>query len=107
MKLFDSNDEWMDHAGCRDKPTEWWFSEQGNADQPPAGMRRALFTCWNKCEVRSECLQHAIDKPERYGIWGGSVQFDRATNKTREAIDTKARRRAESMRLVAREEKAS
>lgn len=38
--------------------------------------RRAIQMCF-QCPVRKECLRYAIDKRERHGIWGGSLDTDR------------------------------
>lgn len=109
MNLFDDHD-WTDDAGCRGKPTEWWFGEEGTSydgNHPgslPAGMRRALFTCWNKCPVRTECLEHAMRKPERYGIWGGALPQDRRGNPN--AASARARARVERLSIV-REERSA
>ena len=35
-----------------------------------ARERRAKSVCAG-CPVRAQCLEHAIDVDERYGIWGG------------------------------------
>ena len=41
-----------------------------------ARERRAKSVCAS-CPVRDECLEHAIDVDERYGIWGGLNQDER------------------------------
>ena len=41
-----------------------------------ARERRAKSVCAS-CPVRDECLEHAIDVDERYGIWGGLNQEER------------------------------
>lgn len=33
-------------------------------------VRRALSLC-HECEVRLNCLEEALTKPERHGVWGG------------------------------------
>lgn len=110
MNLFDEYDWGLD-AACRGRPTEWWYGEEGTSYDPhkalPAGMRRALFACWNKCPVRTECLQAAIDKPELYGIWGGTLPHDRIRHKNVADASAVARRRVERVRIVAREEKTA
>ena len=37
---------------------------------------RAKAVC-NTCGVRRDCLRHAIDNNERYGIWGGLTDAER------------------------------
>ena len=42
---------------------DWFFIETG---VPVA----AIAVCAG-CVVRAACLEHALAKPERYGVWGG------------------------------------
>lgn len=44
-------------------------------------MRKALACCM-RCEVRPDCLRHAIVNYERWGVWGGMRDIER-----REVID--------------------
>ena len=41
-----------------------------------ARERRAKSVC-AACPVRTECLEHAVEVDERYGIWGGLNQDER------------------------------
>jgi WhiB family redox-sensing transcriptional regulator len=41
-----------------------------------ARERRAKSVCAT-CPVRTECLEHAVQVDERYGIWGGLNQDER------------------------------
>ena len=36
----------------------------------------ALAICAG-CSVRKECLQHALDNDERFGVWGGTTERQR------------------------------
>lgn len=38
--------------------------------------REAKKIC-ESCEVRSECLQYALENDERFGIWGGLSERER------------------------------
>lgn len=58
------HDAWRADAACRDADTAIFFTEPG--ESPEA----ALAVC-GRCEVRSECLQFALDNGENHGIWGG------------------------------------
>jgi len=63
-------DDWRDHASCAGLPVKWWFPEQG------ASIREAVTVC-NTCEVKTECLQYALDNGERFGIYGGTTARQR------------------------------
>lgn len=45
---------------------------------PPVGGtgNRAKAIC-ARCPVREECLEHALTKPEPFGIWGGTSENER------------------------------
>lgn len=58
--------EWDGQAACADADVDLFFPENGQSD------RQAMLMCF-RCPVRRECLQLALERPERLGIWGGST----------------------------------
>ena len=65
--------DWRTRAACRDEDPEWWFPTK---DRDTTEL--ALDVC-RDCPVRQQCLQHAIDHDERWGIFGGYTRDQRAT----------------------------
>lgn len=63
--------EWRDRANCRGMDPAIFFSDL--YDRSNQAVARA--TCAG-CEVRSECLEYAIDN-EREGFWGGVGERER------------------------------
>jgi len=61
---------WQSRALCAQTDPEAFFPEKGGS------TREAKRVC-AKCEVRAECLGYALDKDERFGIWGGMSERDR------------------------------
>lgn len=62
--------KWQDRAACRDKPTEWWFANNGRKPYSKTNQR-ALAVC-EACPVRAECLDYALEiPPPWHGIFGG------------------------------------
>lgn len=61
---------WQERALCAQTDPESFFPEKGGS------TRNAKATCL-ACEVRTECLQYAIDHDERFGIWGGLSERER------------------------------
>lgn len=63
-------EDWRDTALCAQVGGELWFPEKGGS------TRDAKRIC-NRCEVRAECLEYALDNDERFGIWGGLSERER------------------------------
>ncbi len=61
---------WQQDAACRDAEPDLFFS---TAEEDRAA---ALELC-NACPVRLECLEHALETREAYGIWGGTDEQER------------------------------
>lgn len=59
-----STGEWRDSAVCAQLDPELFFPEKSS------NATTAKKIC-RSCEVRSECLSHALDNGENFGIWGG------------------------------------
>ena len=62
--------EWQDRALCAQTDYEAFFPEKGGS------TREAKKVCL-QCEVRAECLNYALGKDERFGIWGGLSERER------------------------------
>lgn len=60
------DDAWQDQAACRTHDPALWFP--GDGDSKTAA--RAKLIC-QTCPVADQCLTDAIERRERYGIWGG------------------------------------
>lgn len=77
--LFDSGEEgqeWQERALCAQTDPEAFFPEKGGS------TREAKRICAG-CEVRSECLEYALEHDERFGIWGGLSERERRKLKHR------------------------
>ncbi|THJ67880.1 WhiB family transcriptional regulator [Arthrobacter echini] len=61
---------WQTDALCAQTDPEAFFPEKGGS------TRDAKKVC-GSCRVRSECLEYALDKDERFGIWGGLSERER------------------------------
>lgn len=70
--------QWRSHAACREKDISWFIPERTNDPD----IYRAKKIC-NSCEVRSDCLEWALEthvdsptgRPE--GIYGGTTDKER------------------------------
>jgi WhiB family redox-sensing transcriptional regulator len=61
---------WQERALCAQTDPEAFFPEKGGS------TRDAKKVCVG-CEVRSECLEYALQHDERFGIWGGLSERER------------------------------
>ncbi|WP_322645536.1 WhiB family transcriptional regulator [Oerskovia flava] len=67
---------WQERALCAQTDPEAFFPEKGGS------TREAKKVCTG-CEVRSECLEYALENDERFGIWGGLSERERRKLKRR------------------------
>ena len=63
---------WYLRGACRGLESSIFYPDPAQA----AEEARALDVC-SGCEVRSECLEHALARRESTGIWGGTTERDR------------------------------
>lgn len=63
-------ESWRDNALCAQTDPEAFYPDKGGS------TREAKKICLG-CEVRHECLQWALDRDERFGIWGGLSERER------------------------------
>ena len=61
---------WAPEAKCLQADPDTFFPEKGGS------TREAKRIC-AECPVRSECLEHALEHDERFGIWGGLSERER------------------------------
>ncbi|KQS73407.1 transcription factor WhiB [Modestobacter sp. Leaf380] len=61
---------WQERALCAETDPEAFFPEKGGS------TREAKKICTG-CEVKLECLEYALGKDERFGIWGGLSERER------------------------------
>ncbi|QGK71297.1 WhiB family transcriptional regulator [Allosaccharopolyspora coralli] len=72
----DDEQEWQERALCAQTDPEAFFPEKGGS------TREAKRICQG-CEVKSECLEYALEHDERFGIWGGLSERERRKLKRR------------------------
>jgi WhiB family transcriptional regulator, redox-sensing transcriptional regulator len=69
---------WQERALCAQTDPEAFFPEKGGS------TREAKRIC-ARCEVKADCLEFALGKEERFGIWGGLSERERRALKRRAA----------------------
>jgi WhiB family redox-sensing transcriptional regulator len=68
--LTTGDQDWQERALCAQTDPDAFFPEKGGS------AREAKKVC-GRCEVRPECLEHALKRGERYGVWGGMTERER------------------------------
>lgn len=63
---------WRNKAKCRGSDPDMFFPESKDKQY----AKKALAVC-HKCEVKDDCLDHAIENNEKYGVWGGMTPAER------------------------------
>lgn len=63
---------WQERALCAQTDPEAFYPEHN--DRRSALVAKAVCRV---CEVRSECLEYALEHNERFGIWGGLSERER------------------------------
>ncbi|HEX6472817.1 MAG TPA: WhiB family transcriptional regulator [Streptosporangiaceae bacterium] len=66
---------WSERAACHDAPPDLFFpvSDAGAAQEQ---IDEAKQICAG-CQVRADCLHHALHGAETSGIWGGTTERER------------------------------
>jgi len=62
--------DWQTQALCAQTGADFFFPEPGSS------VREAKRIC-GMCEMRSACLQYALENDERFGVWGGLSEKER------------------------------
>lgn len=71
--------EWHIDALCAQADPEAWFPEKGGSTRPAKDICR-------RCPVQAECVDDALSREERFGIWGGLSERERRRINKRTAV---------------------
>lgn len=64
---------WKALGNCVDVNPALMYPDRG---AHPEDVRNAKELC-RGCVVREECLDFALTRPEKYGVWGGTTEPER------------------------------
>lgn len=75
--------DWRNKAACLTEDPELFFPV-GNTGPALLQIAEAKKVC-QRCEVREECLQWALENGQDHGVWGGKSEEERRAMKRRAA----------------------
>lgn len=67
---------WHERAACRDEDPELFFPVSASSPEYERQVTMAKSVC-ERCQVRFECLQDAVVRQAKDGIWGGLTEVER------------------------------
>lgn len=74
---------WQDDAACRGEDLILFFGPDGErGPDREIRERKAKQICFG-CPARTGCLDYAVSRPEKYGIYGGLNEDERAPERRR------------------------
>ncbi|MEX0789820.1 MAG: WhiB family transcriptional regulator [Actinomycetota bacterium] len=69
---------WQDRAACKGMdPTIFFGPEHTEVVKEKRDREEAAKAVCRTCPVHQECLEHALESKEAYGIWGGLTELER------------------------------
>jgi WhiB family redox-sensing transcriptional regulator len=83
---FDQNNlDWQDIAACNEYDNVLFFGEEGESEIDKQAREAHAKSICQRCPVREPCLEFAMETNQKYGIWGGLTDKERASLKRRRA----------------------
>ncbi len=69
---------WQSFAACRGTAPELFLGPDEERVRDRVRRERLAIRVCADCPVRPECLGHALQVPERHGIWGATTPEQRS-----------------------------
>ena len=81
--MSDEEPTWQSKGLCALSYDPRFFPNRGDSN------KEAKEIC-ARCPVQEICLEHALTKPERFGIWGGKSERERQVIRKQRKLDAEA-----------------
>jgi WhiB family transcriptional regulator, redox-sensing transcriptional regulator len=81
---------WQDNAACRGLAIDLFFGFEGERGSEREDREWEASRVCAGCPVRTDCLDYAVDRPEKYGTWAGLNEDERAAERRRRMRRTNA-----------------
>ena len=78
--------DWQEDAACRRHDNVVFFGpDQGESELEKQAREMKAKSICHTCPVKEPCLEFAMETNQKYGIWGGMTDKERASLKRRRA----------------------
>ena len=77
--------DWQESAACREFDNVLFFGEEGESELEKQAREGHAKSICHHCPVAEPCLEFAMETNQKYGIWGGLTDKERASLKRRRA----------------------
>ena len=74
---------WQDGAACRGEDLLLFFGADGERQPEREVRERKAKQICAACPVRTDCLDYAVSRPEKYGVYGGMAEEERGEYRRR------------------------
>jgi WhiB family transcriptional regulator, redox-sensing transcriptional regulator len=81
---------WRLHAACRGVDTGLFYSPEGEQGRARTAREQAAKAICATCPVKAPCAAYALQHQERYGVWGGLTESERADRWSQAAAEAAA-----------------
>lgn len=88
--------EWQNAGACRDEGPDLFFASDGERQPERDAREAAAKKICASCPIQYTCREHALDKREQAGVWGGLSEDELAAERRR-----RIRRASEAARAKA------
>ncbi|MFF4417028.1 WhiB family transcriptional regulator [Streptosporangium sp. NPDC001559] len=75
--------EWQRRAACETEDFALFFPAHKEQPEDRERRERKAKAICAQCPVRTECLNYALSRPEKYGTWGGLNEEERKNERRR------------------------
>lgn len=83
VTLLRPNWGWQDRAACKDEDLLLFFGADGERQTEREVREAVAKQVCAACPVRTECLNYAVGRPEKHGLWGGLDEDQRTSERRR------------------------
>ena len=77
LKPIHSEWEWQEEGSCREHDPEIFFLDYNLRGKAKRQKEQTAISICEGCPVKMQCLDHALNTPEIYGVWGGMTEEQR------------------------------